>query len=61
VSETNLLWRGFRLSDRELLLAIGRSLRHVYADTLRQPVPQNINALLRKIGQAERDRNRQEP
>jgi hypothetical protein len=60
MSEDKVLWRGPRLSDRELLLSIGRNLQQVYADTLRQPIPDDINALLRKIGQAERESKRRE-
>ena len=37
------------LSDRELLLSIGRNLQQVYGDTLREPLPQDIRALLEKI------------
>jgi len=60
MSEDELHWRGPRLSDRELLLSIGRDLRRIYADTLRQPIPDDIEALLRKIGQAERESKLQE-
>jgi hypothetical protein len=49
-------WRHPRLSDRDLLLCIGRDLRRLYEDTLRQTVPDDIEALLQKIEQVERER-----
>ncbi|MBO1908927.1 hypothetical protein J4G37_29140 [Microvirga sp. 3-52] len=49
-------WRHPRLSDRELLLCIGRDLRRLYEDTLRQSLPSDIEALLQKIEQAELER-----
>jgi hypothetical protein len=33
-------WRHPRLSDRDLLLCIGRDLRRLYEDTLRQKIEQ---------------------
>jgi Anti-sigma factor NepR len=53
MSEDKRLWRGPRLSDRELLLSIGQNLQQVYGDTLREPLPEDIKALLEKISQAE--------
>ncbi|GEO18508.1 NepR family anti-sigma factor [Microvirga aerophila] len=44
------------LSDRDLLLCIGRDLKRIYEDTLRQSLPSDIEALLQKIEQAERER-----
>jgi hypothetical protein len=49
-------WHHPRLSDRDLLLCIGRDLRRLYEDTLRQTVPDDIGTLLQKIEQAERER-----
>jgi hypothetical protein len=49
-------WRHPRLSDRDLLLCIGRDLRRLYEDTLRQSLPSDIEALLQKIEQAELER-----
>jgi hypothetical protein len=49
-------WHPPRLSDRDLLLCIGRDLRRLYEDTLRQTVPDDIEALLQKIEQVERER-----
>ena len=49
-------WRHPRLSDRDLLLCIGRDLKRLYEDTLRQTVPDDIEVLLQKIEQAERER-----
>jgi hypothetical protein len=43
-------------SDRDLLLTIGKDLRRLYADTLLQPLPQDIEALLLRIGRAELER-----
>jgi hypothetical protein len=53
MSEDKPLLRGPRLSDRELLLSIGRNLQQVYGDTLREPLPEDIKALLEKISEAE--------
>ena len=49
-------WRHPRLSDRDLLLCIGRDLRRLYEDTLRQSLPSDIEAVLQKIEQAELER-----
>ncbi len=49
-------WQHPRLSDRDLLLCIGRDLKRIYEDTLRQSLPSNIEALLQKIEQAESER-----
>jgi Anti-sigma factor NepR len=49
-------WRHPRLSDRDLLLCIGRDLRRLYEETLRQSLPSDIEALLQKIEQAELER-----
>jgi hypothetical protein len=49
-------WHHARLSDRDLLLCIGRDLKRIYEDTLRQALPSDIWALLQKIEQAERER-----
>ena len=49
-------WRHPRLSDRDLLLWIARDLRRLYEDTPRQTEPDDIEALLQKIEQAERER-----
>jgi hypothetical protein len=49
-------WRHPRLSDLDLLLCIGRDLRRLYEDTLRQSLPSDIEALLQKIEQAELER-----
>jgi hypothetical protein len=49
-------WQHPRLSDRDLLLCIGRDLKRIYEDTLRQSLPGDIEALLQKIEQAERER-----
>lgn len=56
MSEETGRWRGPRLPDRDLLLCIGRDLKRVYEDTLRQTPPSDIEALLRKLEQAERER-----
>jgi Anti-sigma factor NepR len=53
MSEDKRLWRSPRLSDRELLLSIGQNLRHVYDATLREPLPEDIQALLEKISHSE--------
>jgi hypothetical protein len=49
-------WQHPRLSDRDLLLCIGRDLKRIYEDTLRLALPGDIEALLQKIEQAERGR-----
>ena len=56
MSEKTEHWRYPRLSDRDLLLCIGRDLKRIYEDTLRQSLPGDIEALLQKIEQAERER-----
>jgi hypothetical protein len=56
LSEKTDRWRYPRLSDRDLLLCIGRDLKRVYEDTLQQPLPDDIEALLQKIEQAELER-----
>jgi Anti-sigma factor NepR len=37
------------LSDAELMSNIGKGLRAVYMDVLREPLPDNVMALLRRI------------
>ena len=49
-------WHHPRLSDRDLLLCIGRDLKQIYEDTLRQSLPSDIEAVLQKIEQAELER-----
>lgn len=49
-------WHHPRLSDRDLLLCIGRDLKQIYEDTLRQSLPRDIEAVLQKIEQAELER-----
>ena len=49
-------WHHPRLSDRDLLLCIGRDLKQIYEDTLRQSLPSDIVAVLQKIEQAELER-----
>jgi hypothetical protein len=56
MSEKTEHWRYPRLSDRDLLLCIGRDLKRVYEDTLRQSQPSDIEALLHKIEQTELER-----
>jgi hypothetical protein len=56
LSEKTEHWHYPRLSDRDLLLCIGRDLRRLYEDTPRQTVPDDIEALLQKIEQVERER-----
>ena len=56
MSEKAEHWRYPRLSDRDLLLCIGRDLKQIYEDTLRQSLPSDIEALLQKIEQAELER-----
>lgn len=43
------------LSDDELLRRIGRDLRDLYAEVIRQPLPPNIQATLARI---DRERSR---
>jgi hypothetical protein len=49
-------WHHPRLSERDLLLCIGRDLKQIYEDTLRQSLPSDIEAVLQKIEQAELER-----
>ncbi|WP_157934699.1 NepR family anti-sigma factor [Microvirga ossetica] len=56
MSEETEPWRYPRLSDRDLLLCIGRDLKRLYAVTLQQPLPDDIEALLQKIEKAELNR-----
>ena len=56
MSEETEPWRYPRLSDRELLLCIGRDLKRLYAVTLQQPLPDDIEALLQRIEKAELER-----
>ena len=56
MSEETGRWQHPRASDRDLLLCIGRDLKRLYEDTLRQSLPSDIEALLQKIEQAERER-----
>jgi hypothetical protein len=49
-------WHHARLSDRDLLLCIGRDLKRIYENTLRQALPSDIEVLLQKIEQVERER-----
>ncbi len=37
------------LSDAELMANIGKGLRAVYMDVLREPLPDNVAVLLRKL------------
>ena len=53
-------WHHPRLSDRDLLLCIGRDLKQIYEDTLRQSLPSDIEALLQKIEQADLERTLRE-
>jgi hypothetical protein len=53
-------WQHPRLSDRDLLLCIGRDLKRIYEETLRQSLPGDIEDLLQKIEQAERERKLRE-
>ena len=55
MSEETEPWRYPRLSDRDLLLCIGRDLKRLYAVTLQQPLPDDIEALLQRIEKAELD------
>ena len=56
MSEKTEDWRYPRLTDRDLLLCIGRDLKQIYEDTLRQSLPSDIEAVLQKIEQAELER-----
>ena len=56
MSEETGQWQYPRPSDRDLLLCIGRDLKRLYEDTLQQSIPSDIEALLQKIEQAERER-----
>jgi hypothetical protein len=56
LSEKTEDWRYPRLTDRDLLLCIGRDLKQIYEDTLRQSLPSDIEAVLQKIEQAELER-----
>ena len=56
MSEKTEHWRYPRLSNRDLLRCIGRDLKRIYEDPLQQTVPSDIEALLQKIEQAERER-----
>ena len=56
MSEETGRWQHPRLSDRDLLLCIGRDLKRLYEDTLQQSLPSDIEAVLQKIEQAERER-----
>ena len=60
MSEEAGRWRYPRPSDRDLLISIGRDLKRLYEDTLRQTLPSDIEALLQKIEQAERERTLRE-
>jgi hypothetical protein len=56
LSEKTEHWRYPRPSNRDLLLCIGRDLKQIYEDTLRQSLPSDIEAVLQKIEQAELER-----
>jgi hypothetical protein len=56
MSEETGQWKHPRPSDRDLLLCIGRDLKRLYEDTLRQSHPSEVETLLQKIEQAERER-----
>ena len=56
MSEETGQWQHPRISNRDLLLCIGRDLKRLYEDTLQQSLPSDIGALLQKIEQAERKR-----
>ena len=56
MSEETRRWQHPRPSDRDLLLCIGRDLKRLYEDTLRQSLPSDVETLLQKIEQAERER-----
>ena len=60
MSEEIRRWEHPRPSDRDLLLCIGRDLKRLYEDTLRQSLPSDVGALLQKIEQAERERTLRE-
>jgi hypothetical protein len=46
--------RSSRVSDEELLRAIGDDLRNLYAETIRQPLPADIEAALTRIEREQR-------
>ncbi|HZA92735.1 MAG TPA: hypothetical protein VE420_08935 [Gemmatimonadales bacterium] len=56
MSEETGQWQYPRPSDHDLLVGIGRDLKRLYEDTLQQSPPSDIEALLQKIEQAERER-----
>ena len=56
MSEETGQWKHPRPSDRDLLLCIGRDLKRLYEDTLQQSLPSEVETLLQKIEQAERER-----
>jgi hypothetical protein len=53
-------WHNARLSDQQLLLWIGQDLQRLYADILKEPLPDDIEALLKRIGRVEPERTRPE-
>ena len=53
--------RSSHSADCDLLLSIGRDLRRLYAETLAQPLPEHIEALLVRIGRSERERQLRKP
>ena len=53
MSEKTEPWRYPRLSDRDLLLCIGRDLKRIYEVPYSSPCQSDIEALLQKIEQAE--------
>jgi hypothetical protein len=55
MSEETGRWQYSRPSDHDLLLCIGRDLKRLYEDTLQQSLPSDIETLLQKIEQAERE------
>jgi hypothetical protein len=57
LSEKTEHWHYPCLSDRDLLLCIGRDLKKIYEDTLRQSLPDDVEALLQKIEQADLERS----
>ena len=38
-----------RLSDAELLAEIGRALRRVYSELLREPIPEHLAAIIERL------------
>jgi hypothetical protein len=56
MSEETGRWHNPRPSGHDLLLCIGRDLKRLYEDTLQQSLPSDIEAVLQKIEQAERER-----